>query len=679
MKNKAIKANDTIQASKPKASFLEKIELDKSADTHWYKWVWILAAVGLIVRLTNIQVLSFWVDEYVHVIRSRDFINGVGPLFTDDNNGILYTFILVPLHLVFGVNEFTSRLPSAILGAGSIVLIFLIAQKLYNGRVGFIAAFLHTFSLYMVYWSRLARNYAIFEFFYLFLIFALLQFESSRSSVEPTTQKKSLKWGILSAVAFLAALLSHQLVVFVFFILLIYLAFIGIKHGLNTRKWTSTKALAGIFGLLITLLLLTPTFATISKPIFQILLPEKIANWILLDWTRIGQLWQEKPFEAWDIYFGMFSFDYGYLWVMGLLGLLFSIKYAPKAALRLGLLVGVPLLLMSFFFREPALPRYYIFVYPFQLILIAFGLYFVGNIFAKMLSIQKKNVRIFTLILPCLLVLAFIPYKDMWQLLSGQKTSGFIVNKKISHWSFTNWKDPALWVKSHIKSTDLVFSTVPYATDYYLGIKNSTLFRQKQYNTSTNKYEQLAPVNDSLHANSSDDFYKTLSKNLHVWVLGDYYLYNAMTDIEVRDLLFKNFIFHADASSDGSVQVFEFDPLGKGLPQEQMTVIELGKSDDLVVTQPMMMDMPQEATQIDFKARIRAKGVDGPREAIVYLNEKVAGYVPVNTSGDFQYMQISIPHQVVIRGNNILRIGYNKPQVTEKYKGFLITDFQILN
>ena len=65
-----------------------------------------------------------------------------------------------------------------------------------------------------------------------------------------------------------------------------------------------------------------------------------------------------------------------------------------------------------------------------------------------------------------------------------------------------------------------------------------------------------------------------------------------MTDIEVRDLLFKNFIFHADASSDGSVQVFEFDPLGKGLPQEQMTVIELGKSDDLVVTQPMMMEKP---------------------------------------------------------------------------------------
>jgi len=42
-------------------------------------------------------------------------------------------------------------------------------------------------------------------------------------------------------------------------------------------------------------------------------------------------------------------------------------------------------------------------------------------------------------------------------------------------------------------------------------------------------------------------------------------------------------------------------------------------------------------------------------------------------------MKISRQHKVDIKENNIHRIGDNKPQDNEKYKGFLITDFQILN
>ncbi len=143
-----------------------------------------LLLVGLLLRILNLDALSLWVDEFVHVNRADNYLNGTGTLFTEDNNGILYTMFLLPLFKVLGSTAFIARLPSVLFGVGMIYLTYRIAARLFNQYIGVLSAFGVTFSIYLIFWSRIGRNYAIFEFFYLFFFWLFLKvFEGREGSL----------------------------------------------------------------------------------------------------------------------------------------------------------------------------------------------------------------------------------------------------------------------------------------------------------------------------------------------------------------------------------------------------------------------------------------------------------------------------------------------------------------
>lgn len=67
----------------------------------------------------------------------------------------LYFYLSLPFVAVFGLNEWVVRLPSALLGIGTVLLVFFLAKEIFkNSKVGLIASFLLAISPWHLHFSR---------------------------------------------------------------------------------------------------------------------------------------------------------------------------------------------------------------------------------------------------------------------------------------------------------------------------------------------------------------------------------------------------------------------------------------------------------------------------------------------------------------------------------------------
>lgn len=97
----------------------------------------------------------------------------------------LSKLIMVSSMQIFGENHFGWRFPSALLGVGSIILIYLLALELFNAKTAFIAGYLATIEGLLLAQSRIAMNdiYVLFFLLLAFYLFSLnLNMGTKRSS-----------------------------------------------------------------------------------------------------------------------------------------------------------------------------------------------------------------------------------------------------------------------------------------------------------------------------------------------------------------------------------------------------------------------------------------------------------------------------------------------------------------
>ena len=80
---------------------------------------------------------------------------------------------------VFGANELAARLPSAVLGFGCLVLIYLIGKTLFNRFVGLASALMLTSSVWFIFRAREADLDSPFLFFYLLCVLAAAKIKSN--------------------------------------------------------------------------------------------------------------------------------------------------------------------------------------------------------------------------------------------------------------------------------------------------------------------------------------------------------------------------------------------------------------------------------------------------------------------------------------------------------------------
>lgn len=150
----------------------------------------LVAILIRIVGITNVP-NGFFVDEaskgydaysLYHTLRDR--YGAFLPLFLrsfDDYREAVYAYLVIPSINIFGLNEFAVRLPSAIIGSCTVLVIYFLGKELFNKNVGLIAALFLAISPWHIHFSRTSFRVILLPFLLcLGLLFFLKSFRNSK-------------------------------------------------------------------------------------------------------------------------------------------------------------------------------------------------------------------------------------------------------------------------------------------------------------------------------------------------------------------------------------------------------------------------------------------------------------------------------------------------------------------
>lgn len=228
----------------------------------------IIICIGALLRFWNLGNWSFWIDEVLTILDSKDLslsnspINPI-PYFATKFSAYLSDKLSF---LLGGSNEWKYRFIFCLAGILSIPIIYYLAQTLYNKKVGLLAALFVSLSNWHIFWSQNTRSYIL-----TFLFGALTAWFFYRS-----LERDSLLFTISALLSCVCLILSHLLTATIVPALAVY----SISLLLESRSRRR------IINLLI-------FFIPFTIPVFLLLVPN-IRNHLFSGWGY--NEWGRSPF-----------------------------------------------------------------------------------------------------------------------------------------------------------------------------------------------------------------------------------------------------------------------------------------------------------------------------------------------------------------------------------------------
>ena len=657
------KAN-TNKINNPKASIQNKntVLTPGFIEKNALKIAILFAVIALVLRLYRLGFLSLWVDEYMHALAAIK-----GQFKHGENNGILLTWLNTLFAYVLGHNEFSMRFPVALLGAALVPATYVLGKQIANSKVGLMAAIFVSFSLYLIFWSRVDRPYGMVSTFYVPLILSFWMMLEVKSKQENAWSRFGInpKFLWLTLIALMLSMLS-QLICFLFiFSAGFYGSFVAIESWI-TKKSNPLKF--NVYNLLFYLnvvavvFMLTPIGNKMMRPIIEIFLPGNMATLILPDLkAAIAAVDGDKFYKSFDVYTGVINNDFKGLKYLGWLGFIFAFLKNRKLAYLLISSFVVPFLLMGFVFREPVHAKYLTYIYPIFLISASYSLYYIAFSLMKYLSNtfnenSKSYLSMCTLAF-ILLIVGVSKKKEIGEMLKTQ-THGNIVDKSISEIHYVNWKQPCLFIKDRMQKGDVIMATVQFAPRFYLGLDSVVWFRQMHFDAKTKDYVSNLPDQRKLSANTYEQLVRTYNENKRGWLLADYYFDNALTDPRAKQFVEQNFEFHFSACEDGAVKVFSWDK-SKPKSYESSFVVELGKNPNQMGSLPMSININKAALPPMVDLILTTEGIDSDVEAFILINEQQVAIKPNGKSSSIGINTVQVSSNLFKEGENKIQFAFN--------------------
>lgn len=167
----------------------------------------LITAVAAALRFHSLAAKSFWFDEGVSVAIARlDWYNFARILWRREANMSLY-YLFLRCWLHFGESEFFVRSLSVLFAVASIPVIYLLGRRLFDARVGLIAAALLAVNAYHVQYSQDARSYSLMVFFCLLSSLHFLK------SLSDPSRRNRIAYVVSSALVVYAQFFSLLLVI----------------------------------------------------------------------------------------------------------------------------------------------------------------------------------------------------------------------------------------------------------------------------------------------------------------------------------------------------------------------------------------------------------------------------------------------------------------------------------
>src|SRR5690606_7219685 len=143
---------------------------------------WILAllvASGAVLRLVDLGAISFHWDEDLSSLAAKAIAEHGIPELPSGMiylRGLAFSYAMAASGMWLGFDETALRLPAALFGIALIPLCFAFGKRLFGTPVGLVLAALVTFSFWDIEFSRYARMYAAFGFFYLLTLLLIWRY-----------------------------------------------------------------------------------------------------------------------------------------------------------------------------------------------------------------------------------------------------------------------------------------------------------------------------------------------------------------------------------------------------------------------------------------------------------------------------------------------------------------------
>lgn len=550
-------------------------------------FLFILVVVGASLRLINLGQSSFWVEEVKHVYGAQSFLeNGefALPSGLEYNRAQPFTFLVAVSFKLFGINEFAARLPSAIFGTLSILLVFFVGKGLFNERVGLIAALFLTFLPWEIGWSRVCRMYTMFQFLFLWGIYVFYKgFEKEQhldNSVALQRKNKLMgiisawsinwKWFIFSGLIFGISFAVHNLTGLFGISLLVYLIlmFFAVVYtqGLSQALWSK------YFGLFSFIILFTGFVFLIFPQLLQQI--KELANFYPY-WYKLMD--PRSYLYYWELLISDLKFPIGVFFLIGVIQIAIRLN---KRGFFLLFCFGVPFVMHSFVFGMKS-DKYIFNIFPIFLLIAAYGF---GNI------IESEIVRIKTLLIKLkvnskfrnfvnernlkiaiyVVFFAWLPISrwffnsfELPTIRSGSKhLGGLYTNGAVTH---RDWREACEYVAQMRGENDVVVTSHSLNVYYYLGKVDYVLYRGdldeiKKYDQKSADGHNLEPFVNAMFIDDLNHFTRIVQEHQRGWLIMDKYRFNqkAYTPPAISDFVKEKMTLHK-TSADGTLFVYSWD------------------------------------------------------------------------------------------------------------------------
>jgi len=318
--------------------------------------VLLLTAWGFVLRIYALGDQSFWNDEASSINAAMAMLDHGIPLLPSGevySRAILNTSTIALSLNLFGDTEFAPRLPSILFGALTIPLVFIFARKVTNNKAALIAAAITAFLMIEIGWSRQARMYQEFQFFYILSLYLFYRYTQ-------TERKRDL---VFATFATICAILSHRFGLSLILIFLIY----ALVHNMGSIK--------GIFSW---------EFLFSRKAIISVLCVAAVVALLEGGLGIVSSVWNEMGVDFnLHAYLGYLSSTIPVISLVAVLGAGVLLRRDRQAPLLLVLAVTVPLYLLSFHISLRG-ERYLYYLLPVMFVLFSFAVVWLGELLPRL-------------------------------------------------------------------------------------------------------------------------------------------------------------------------------------------------------------------------------------------------------------------------------------------------------
>jgi hypothetical protein len=468
---------------------------------------------GMLLRLHGLDSESLSHDEAGLPIRAKEVlqrgypVNIIGPV---EKPVTTYELLPYPIALsiaLFGATDFAVRLPAAMFGTLTILLIFHIGRRLWGASTGILAAMIYAFSPFALTWGSNAFHPQQTQFF------ALLTSYVFYRSLISETEVIDRKYLYGASLCFILTYLSWEPAA-----LLLPTLFIGLLavKGRDLR-WLKSRHLWLSVLIVCAVIFLQLCYRILSN------VPYIVVGKGLSD-TTITLFFLNPLYDPW-FYLETFLFSgiHTPMTVMLIIGLPLICKYPYMTYYFI--VLCTPLLLMTNFLPNQSI-RYIYFLQPYLILLsssVCIYIVFLILSFEKqrfISSIVVVKVLIF-IILPLSL---FLSTNTFLLKLYNLGYSRDWITQMLSNAYDIDYRSTAHFLQKNMRSDDVVISLMPHTFDYYISRKSDYYLqtytnRQVFYDVSETSGNYLDKYIGSPVIRNFSELMDVMSRHRRIWIM----------------------------------------------------------------------------------------------------------------------------------------------------------------